>query len=140
MEKNVKPKYFLVLKIVGFLCIAVAIAGFVFTVTGFGDVESNLFMVGALMVCIGLFAGLSCLISGFSPEFAKIRARKERYIQEQIKDDLTQISTTSAEINEAAITKTTKAVKKGLKGAYCKECGKEIDADSKFCKACGKEQ
>ena len=24
--------------------------------------------------------------------------------------------------------------------AYCKECGAEIDADSKFCKKCGKQQ
>lgn len=32
------------------------------------------------------------------------------------------------------------SVGQGNNKAYCKECGAEIDADSKFCKKCGKQQ
>ena len=57
------------------------------------------------------------------------------------KNDMKDIATESAKINEDAVTITTAAIKKGLsssKGEFCKHCGKEIDDDSVFCKFCGK--
>ena len=62
-------------------------------------------------------------------------------IQIQHKEDLTSIANKSADISSEAITKTTRAIKKGIKDTkFCKHCGAEIDSDSTFCKSCGKKQ
>lgn len=45
-DKNKKPAHLLVLKIIGFIGIAVAIVGFVMVINGFGDFEHNTFMLG----------------------------------------------------------------------------------------------
>lgn len=81
------------------------------------------------------------IISGFKTEIAKLHTRTTKYIQEENKQDLTDIASTTADIASDAITTTTKSIKKGLKDTkFCKHCGKEIDKDSKFCSECGKEQ
>ena len=75
---------------------------------------------------------------GFRPEMAKLSTKTAKYIQEENKEDLKEIVTTTAEIHSEAVTVTTKAIKEGLKDTmYCKHCGKEVDIDSKFCKHCG---
>ena len=82
------------------------------------------------------------LFVGFSPNIMSMNAKTVKYMQQENKEVLKDIATTSAEISEEAIVKKTKAVKKGLvskETMYCKHCGQEIDADSKFCKKCGKE-
>lgn len=136
-----KPKHFITLKIVGFIGIAVAIIGFILSVTGFGDFESNNFMIGGALACLGLFVSVPCLVLGFGPEISKMNVKTQKWIQDQNKEDLTDIASTKADINKEAITTTIKAVKDGLQNEiYCKHCGEKIDADSKFCKACGKEQ
>ena len=140
-KKNRQPAYFIILKVCGFIGIIASIIGIVLVFKGFGDFKSNKFMIGGFMSVIGLFGGLSCLLPGFRPEFEKIRVNAQRYIQEQNKEEYKQISTTEAEIQEEALSKTANAIKKGLKDTkYCKECGKEIAKDSKFCSYCGKEQ
>lgn len=140
MSNNNKPKHFLVLKIVGFLGLAVAITGIIFLIIGFGDFETEFFMIGGFMMAFGLMATFPCLIIGFSPEISKLSTKTTKYIQQQNKEDLTDIANTSAEITEGAISKSAKAVKNGLKDTmFCKHCGAEIDSDSKFCKSCGKE-
>ena len=140
-NKVSKPKHLIVLKIAGFIGIIVAIVGGVLSFKGFGDFESNNFMIGGIMTSVGLFAGIFCLIFGFRPEIAKIGTKTAKYIQNQNKEDLKEMSTTSAEIKEEAVTKTVKAVKKGLQDSkFCKECGKEIDSDAKFCEHCGTKQ
>ena len=141
MSDNKKPKYFLVLKIVGFIFLIVGIAGAVISGLNFGNFDNNLFMVGGIMASVGFFVGFVCFIIGFMPEIQRIGVKTSKYIQEQNKEDLTDIANTSADISSEAITKSAKAVKKGLEGTkFCKHCGKEIDADSKFCSYCGKEQ
>ena len=138
---NKKPTHFLVLKIIGFVAVAVAIAGLIFVFAGFGDFSNNLFMIGGFMFTFGLFIGVACLLSGFTPEIAKMKTESEKYIQAENKENLKEIASTSAEIGSDAITKVTRSVKSGLKDTmYCKHCGAEIDKDSKFCKSCGKEQ
>lgn len=138
---NNKPKHFLILKIVGFLGLAVAITGFVLVFTGFNDFESNNFLIGSFLVPFGFIATGIGIAIGFSPEIAKMKAKSTKYIQEQNKEDLTSIASINADISSESVTKTTKAIKKGLtETMYCKHCGAEIDKDSKFCKDCGKEQ
>lgn len=141
MEKNRKPGHLAALKVIGFVAIAVAIVGFVLSFTGFGNFENNNFMIGGFLATFGLFIGIVCLVIGFKPEISKMSSKTTKYIQEENKDTLTDIASTSADINSEAITKTARAIKNGLKDTmFCKHCGAEIDRDSKFCNECGKEQ
>ena len=140
--ENKKPRHYLILKIVGFVFVAVAIAGIVLTITGFGDFENNNFMIGGFMTCFGLFAGITCLMFGFSPEMSRLATKSAKYIQQQNKDDLTDISNTNAGIASGAVVKTAKAVKEGLKeeNKFCTHCGESIPNDAKFCSKCGEKQ
>ena len=138
MQKQ--PKHFLVFKIIGIFGVVVAVIGFLNIITGFGDFSTNNFFAGMFMLPIGSFIGFSCLMIGFRPEISKIATKTAKYIQEENKEDLKDIVSTSAEITSEAITTTAKAVKKGFRGTmFCKFCGKEIDEDSKFCRHCGEE-
>lgn len=138
MEK--KPGHFLIFKIIGFIGVAIAIIGLVLVITGFGDFTNNNFMIGGIMLALGFFMGFSCLTIGFRPEISKMATRSARYIQQENKEDLKEMASTSAEITSEAATTTARAIKEGLKNTiFCKHCGKEIDADSKFCRYCGKE-
>ena len=138
--KDNKPRHFLIFKIVGSIAMVFAVIGIFLTISGFGDFETNSFMIGGFMTTFGFFVGFTCLIIGFSPNISKLSVKTARYIQEENKDDLQEIASTSAEIASDAITTVTKAVKNGFDDKiFCKHCGKPIDADSKFCSHCGKE-
>ena len=65
-----------------------------------------------------------------------------KYEQQEIKEDLTEIATTNAEIHAAAVEKTAEAVANGLAEdkVACKHCGEMIEAGSQFCNHCGKKQ
>ena len=94
-----------------------------------------------LIILFGLFLAITFLVIGFRPEITKMSMKSARYIQQENKEDLTDIVSTSADIASEALTKTVSAVKKGLATTmFCKHCGAKIDENSKFCKYCGKEQ
>ena len=136
---NKKPSHFLVFKIAGILGLVIFIIGIIKLLTGFDDFESNDFLIGMFMMPIGLFIGFTGLMIGFRPEISKLSIKTAKYLQEENKDELKQITSTSAEIVSEALTTTVQTIKEGLKETmFCKHCGKEIDADSKFCKHCGK--
>ena len=138
---NNKPKHFIIFKIIGFIGIILAIIGFILTFVGFGDFESNNFMIGAFVATFGLFIGISCLIIGFHPEITKMSTKSAKYIQQENKEDLKDIANNTAKIASEAITKTTTAINKGFDDKiFCKYCGEKINSDSKFCNKCGKEQ
>ena len=140
-NKNQPPKHLKIFKVLGILFIVVAVAGIVLSITGFGNFENKSFMIGGFMTTFGLFLGATFTMFGFKPEMTKLSTRTARYIQEQNKEDFTQMASNTADITSDAVTRTTRAVKKGLKEQmYCKHCGAEIDRDSKFCKECGEEQ
>jgi hypothetical protein len=140
-NKNQKPIHFLIFKILGCVFAVVAIIGVGLTISGFGNFENNNFMIGGIMTTFGLFLAGGLLVNGFKPEIAKMSTKSVRYIQEENKDDFSKIASTTADITSDAITKTTKAIKNGIKNTkFCKHCGAEIDADSKFCNSCGGEQ
>ena len=138
---NNKPKHFIIFKIIGLIGIILAIIGFVLTFVGFGDFESNNFMIGGFLTTFGLLIGIPCLIIGFRPEITKMSVKSAKYIQQENKEDFKDIASNTAEIASEAITKTTTAIKNGLDDKiFCKYCGEKIDSDSKFCNKCGKEQ
>ena len=128
------------LKTIGALGIAAAIVGIILVAVGFGS-NGETFMLGGVMTCVGFFVGVSCLFSGFRPEITKLMTKTNRYIQEENKEDLTEMASTGADIASDAITKVTRAVKEGLEESmFCKHCGAKIDADSNFCNRCGGKQ
>ena len=138
---NNKPSYFLKFKIIGVVGVIAALTGFILAITGFGDFESNNFMIGGFLSVAGIMMSGVGLMLGFAPEIAQARAKAARYIQEENKEDLSAIASNQAEIMSDAISTTASAFADGLKKTmFCKHCGAKIDADSKFCSVCGKEQ
>lgn len=138
-----KPLSFLILRIIGICCLALALLGIVLVIVGFGDFETNNFMIGGFLTTFGLFAGISCTVASLLPEISKISVRTQKYIQNENKEDLTDIANTAAEIHANAVTTISHAAAKGFaqeNTVFCKECGEKIDADSKFCRHCGTKQ
>ena len=134
-----KPKHFLIFKVIGCIMLIIAIIGIFKVVKGFNDFESNNFLVGSILSTFGLFIGLSCLLIGFMPEMSRLSTKSTKYILNENKDDLKEITETTTEITKESIAETVKAVKEGLDSEiYCKYCGEKIDNDSLFCKHCGK--
>ena len=135
-----RPRHFWIFKIIGVIGAVATVTGIVLTVAGFGDFESNNFMIGSFVAVIGVMMTALGIAIGFGPEIAKARAKTLRYIQEENKDDLTAIANNSAEIMSDAVSKTANAIANGVqKTMFCKHCGARIDADSTFCSCCGKE-
>ena len=142
---NKKPTLFLILKILAGVFLCVAIAGIVLVILGFGDFESNNFLIGGFITGFGVFLTFTCAAIGFSPEMAKLSVKTTKYIQQANKEDMKDIASTSAEIQSDAVKTMANAVKEGFTGEtettkFCKHCGAKIDEDSRFCKECGKEQ
>lgn len=152
MEKKQLPKMFTVLKIMGCVLLAVSIALFIIGATkhvpamgdsGWFEAETSkndLLFGGGVCLMFGIFL----LIGGFSPKInkamSKVHIQTTSEIIQENKEDLKTISDTTADISAGAITKTTKAIKDGIKDTmFCKHCGQAIDADSVFCKHCGKQ-
>ena len=104
-----KPLHFLIFKIVGVVGVAVLVFAFYLIATGFGDFESNNFMIGSFVAVIGVMMTALGITIGFGPEIAKVRSKIIRHIQEENKEDLTAIANNSAEIISAAISKTASA-------------------------------
>lgn len=66
-----------------------------------------------------------------------------KYMMDESKDDIENISTNMADATKDGVETTVRAIKKGITEddeIYCKYCGSKIDKDSKYCKKCGKEQ
>ena len=137
-----KPLSFLILRIIGIFCLAIALLGIVLVIVGFGDFETNNFMIGGFLTTFGIFAAGVGFAFGFAPQITKTSIKTAKYLQQENKDDLAELMNTSAEIASGAATALTAAVKEGLQQEtkFCKHCGAKIDADSKFCSQCGKEQ
>lgn len=138
---NNQPRHFLIFKIMGVVGIIVAVTGIILTIIGFGDFESNNFMIGGFLTVIGIMLSGFGIMIGFVPEIAKARTKIIRYIQEENKEDLSAIASNSAELMSDAVVTTASAFASGMKKTmFCKHCGARIDSDSRFCSSCGKEQ
>ena len=137
---NEKPKHLRIFKLVALAGSITLVFGIVLAIRGFGDFESNNFMIGVFLTVFGVMATAIGIMIGFGPEIVKARLQATRYIQEEAKDDLTAIASNSAEITKDAVTTTAEAIREGIEiKKYCKHCGAKIDSDAKFCTACGKE-
>lgn len=82
----------------------------------------------------------------FSPKmrgkFMSKQIKAAKYMMDESKDDIENISTNMADASKTGIEITTRAIKKGFtedEKIFCKHCGNKIDSESKFCKICGKD-
>jgi len=102
-----------------------------------------LFTIVPIMVML-IFIFTFVLI--FSPKlrgkFMSNQIKATKYMVDESKEDIKDITSNMAEATKDGIKTTTRAIREGLSQdiIYCKHCGSEIDIDSKFCKKCGKEQ
>lgn len=144
MEKVQEPKRLKVFRVLGFLFLIVGIILIVLGTTVFKSEFAGSYMPCLPMMMPGVmlvFVSISCIIIGFSAKIQSAMIKQARYIQDQNKNTLSDMASTQADINSEAITKVTKSIKEGFEDhKYCKHCGAEIDADSRFCPYCGKEQ
>ena len=170
MEEPKEPRHLGVLRV---LATVLLIIGIVLIVLGVGVVRQSSNFGGSrptpALFVPGIFAAffsIPCFVIGFSAKIGKMHMEKIKYMQELNKETMTDIASNSmeqikyiqeknketmtdivsntADIASEGITKTTRAVKKGLKDdenatKFCKHCGEKIDADSRFCKRCGEE-
>ena len=78
-----KPKHFLIFKILGFVFLFVACFGFYKLFTGFGDFESNNFMIGMFLGPISIFLTFVFLSIGFRPELSKLSTKSVKYLSKR---------------------------------------------------------
>ena len=135
-KQNKKPKFFLILRIIGFSTLAIGLT--LLTLGIFlGTDKFGFIIAGAMLTGISIML----IFVSFIPEFEKIMIANRRYVQEESKDDLTIIADNFADVSSGAVKKTAKSIKEGLRDTkYCKYCGEEIDDDSVFCNKCGAKQ
>ena len=105
----------------------------------------NIMFYGAFILTGAGFIFIIAMM--FSPKLRGKMMSKQvksvRYMVDESKDDIHNISSDMADATKDGIRTTVSAIREGIKGEqtnYCKHCGASIDADSKFCKSCGKEQ
>ena len=82
-------------------------------------------------------------LADLSTTAAEIGISSQKQILDNNAEVMEELSTKNAEIKSAGIEKMARAVKKGLTEEvtlYCKHCGSANDTDSAYCKKCGKKQ
>ena len=90
---NNKPRHLLPFKIAGIIGVIAIVTGIVLVVTGFGDFESNRFMIGSFVAVGGVMLTAIGITVGFAPEIAKARAKTVRYIcsREHLSAEFTEV-------------------------------------------------
>ena len=108
-----------------------------------GEIMFDVIFYGILIVVVVIFIFTFVLM--LSPKmrgkFLSKQIRAARYMMDESKDDIENISTNMADASKTGIEITTRAIKKGFTEddkIYCKHCGSMIDGDSAFWKSCGK--
>ena len=104
-----------------------------------------------IFIIVGIFVLLTfiaIIALAFSPRLrGKIMSSQikgVKYAVDKSEKDIHDISSKTANATADGIKTTTRAIRDGLlkddETIYCKHCGKQIPADSKFCQSCGKAQ
>ena len=137
---NNKKRY-VIFGIVALVGVILLITSIILLITGFGDFESNNYLIGMFLLPFSLMAVVISIVVGFRPLIMKRTIQRVKKLQEEMQEDLTDMATLNAQINSQAVKTTVKAVKEGLKDVkFCPYCGAEMNKEFKFCPTCGKEQ
>ena len=106
-----------------------------------------MYVIPIIAISIFVLTFVFMVVFMFSPKargkFLSNQVKSMKYMMDDSKDDIENISTNMADASKDGIEITTRAIKKGFtdeEGIRCKYCGKIIDKESKYCKYCGKEQ
>ncbi len=106
-----------------------------------------MYIVPIVAILIFIMTFVLMFIFLFSPKakgkLMSNQIKATKYMMDETKDDIKDISTDMANATKESIETTVHAIKRGITKddeIFCKHCGKKIDKDSKFCKHCGKEQ
>lgn len=118
----------IIFKVLAFVGVAVVISGIVMTVTGFGDFESNNFMIGGFMVTFGIFATVLFFVKGFGSHFNKMNQNIEDIVANITKNAT--IGTDESDLKN----------NNSKKSSTCVCCGAKLSKHSSTCDYCGKEQ
>ena len=129
-----EPKFLLIFKIVG---VILTVTGIILFAQSFFDPFSEAQFIAIPLI----FFGSVALMYGFLPTMSKLHVKTTKYMQQELKDELKDISITNQEIRNESLKRDAKAIKEGFTSGdtvFCKYCGGEIEKDSIFCKFCGK--
>ncbi len=145
-QKPKLPKVYLILKIVGAILFVTGLVLFIlsfvlFNSREFGDEVSSMGMRFGGLVC--LIFSFVIIFAGFSPNIAKLNVKTKKYVLDQNKEDLQDISSMSGDIATPGVGKVAGAVKDVFddkNSKFCKYCGEKIDNDAIYCDKCGKKQ
>ncbi|MCI9280992.1 MAG: hypothetical protein HFI49_01860 [Bacilli bacterium] len=99
--------------------------------------------VPIFIVCVFILVIAQIISPKFRGKMMSRQIKAAKYMMDESKDDIRNISTNMADATKDGIEITTRAIKDGLikdERVYCKHCGSLINKDSKFCKNCGGEQ
>lgn len=75
-------------------------------------------------------------------KYGNAAVRAQNNIVKNNEDILKETANKTADINKEAVKTIAHSIKEGFtndNSFYCKHCGEQVDADSKFCKKCGKQ-
>ena len=146
-KKPMKPT---LLKIIGFIFVAVAIYGLINIIVGMQTLGPQ-FVVGLYSFALSVIICIPCLADGFRPDIERKRARKniqqyqatytEPEVEEEPAPEPEEIAQAIKDIVIETIEQNTVETNEGKKPVkYCIGCGCAIDKNSNYCKICGKEQ
>lgn len=100
-------------------------------------------IVGIFIAAVFIFVIMQIMSPKFRGKMMSKHVKATKYMMDEVKDDIKDISTDMANATKDGIETTTRAIKNGFmkdETIYCKHCGHKIAKDSKYCKDCGKEQ
>ncbi len=102
-----------------------------------------MFIIVPIFIAIVFILVIAMFISPkFRGKMMSRQVKAQKYMMDESKEDIKSISDNMAYATKDSIKTAVGAFKEGFSdnNVFCKYCGSEIDADSKFCKKCGKEQ
>lgn len=102
-----------------------------------------LFIIVPILIAVSFVFVIASIISPkIRGKMLSRQVKAMKYMVDESKDDLEDISTNMADASKEGIRITANAMKRGFteESMFCKYCGCSIDADSRFCKKCGYEQ
>lgn len=105
------------------------------------------YIIPIVVIIVFIFTFVLTFILLFSPKargkLMSNQIKATKYMVDETKDDIRDISTDMANATKEGIETTVHAIKRGITKKdeiFCRHCGNKIDEDSKYCKHCGKEQ